>query len=389
MNEILFLALFFLGTFLLGLLLERIRIPWIFAALLLGLGLAIHNPFPDLTSNPAIDLLSGLGMYFLLFIIGFELDVRKLLKSSAFIFRATSIIILFETLLGALFIHFFLHVDFAISFLLALSFATVGEAVLLPILEEFKILKTKMGQTMLSIGVLDDIVEVAAVAIVVVFIGRQAGHSHFNIWVNMAVLLSLFLLAFAIVKLRKQLTSFKYKDVPAFFLFVMFFIFLFVGIGLYVESSALAALLAGIALRNMIPKNILALIESEIKVLAYGLFAPIYFMSVGLSVDIGYLVSNPFMILLLMIVITSAAILGALVASKHELNIKQSVLLGLGASVKLSTSIVIFKLLLDRGLLASGVYSVLIGTTILFLLAVPLGMSWLIPRWKRYISSHV
>ncbi|MBW2964004.1 cation:proton antiporter [Candidatus Woesearchaeota archaeon] len=385
MNEILFLAIFFLATFILGQILELIRIPWIFASLLLGLVLAIHNPFPAFTSNPPVDLLAGLGMYFLLFIIGFELDIRKLMKSSGFIVRTTAVVIFLETLLGGLFIHFMFNVNYSVSFILALSFATVGEAVLLPILEEFKILKTRLGQTMLSIGVLDDIIEVASVAIVVVLIGRQAGHTHLNIGVNLLVLCSLFILAFVVVKFKKQFSHFKYKDIPSFFLFVLFFIFLFVGIGLYVESSALAALLAGIALRNIIPAKILEVIESEIKVLAYGFFAPIYFMTVGIGVDVDYIIAHPVNIVLVMLVITGSAILGSFISAGKTLNRKQSVLLGLAMSVKLSTSVVIIKLLLDRGMIGQDLYSVLIGATILFLLVIPVLMSGLIARWKNSI----
>ena len=85
-NIFLFLGLVFLLTFLIGRLLEKIRVPWIFAALLVGSFLAVYNPFQTITSSPTFEFLAQLGMYFLLFMIGFEINLKELKKSKNFIF---------------------------------------------------------------------------------------------------------------------------------------------------------------------------------------------------------------------------------------------------------------------------------------------------------------
>ena len=206
-------------------------------------------------------------------------------------------IILSETLLGTLVVHYVFNVSWFISVLVASSFATVGEAVLLPILDEFKLVKTKLGQTILGIGVLDDIVEIITIVVASIVVGRAVGHSHFNIWINLAILISLFGVVFLLMKFHKNLDSFKFKDISSFFLFVMFFIFLFIGIGRFVESAALGALLAGIALRNIVPKDKLKFIDSEIKTMSYGFFAPIFFLGVGIDTDISYLITFPLLFL--------------------------------------------------------------------------------------------
>jgi Kef-type K+ transport system membrane component KefB len=78
MNLALLLAGIFLFTFLFGILLEKIRVPWIFAALILGLGMAFYDPFQALISSEPFKFLAQLGMYFLLFLVGFELDLEKI-----------------------------------------------------------------------------------------------------------------------------------------------------------------------------------------------------------------------------------------------------------------------------------------------------------------------
>jgi len=381
MSLILFLAGVFLATFLIGRLLEKIRIPWIFSALLIGLALAAYNPFLEITSSSSFLFLAEMGMFFLLFIIGFELDIKKIWKSSKFLLRTTAVIILAETFFGTLLVHYVFGVSWLISILVASSFATVGEAVLLPILDEFKLVKTKLGQTILGIGVLDDIVEILTIIAASIIVGHSVGHAHFNIVSNLLILASLFGLAFILVKFRKYLTSFKYKDISSFFLLVIFFIFLFIGIGKFVESAALGALLAGIALRNAIPKNNLNFIDSEIKTIAYGFFAPIFFLWVGIETNISYLLKYPLLIILVMAMTKTTKVGSSYLMGKKVLGPKKSIILGVSLCVKFSTSIVIIKLLFEKGLIQSDLYSVLVGTTIAFKFIIPPMLSYLITKW--------
>lgn len=374
-------------TFLIGKLLEKIRIPWIFSALLIGLGLAAYNPFKEITSSSSFLFLAELGMFFLLFIIGFELDIKQIFKQGSFVFRTTAVIILAETLFGTLLIHYVFNVSWFISILVASSFATVGEAVLLPILDEFKLVKTKLGQTILGIGVLDDLVEIITITVAAIVIGRAVGHSHFNIWINLAILASLFVVVFLLIKLHKNLSSFKFKDISSFFLFVMFFIFLFIGIGRFVESAALGALLAGIALRNIVPKDKLKFIDSEIKTMSYGFFAPIFFLWVGLDADISYLIKFPLLILLVIAMTNTTKVLSSYFMGRKVLGAKKSIILGISLSVKFSTSIIIIKFLFENGIIQSDLYSVLIGTTIAFKFIVPFLLSYLITKWKIGFSK--
>lgn len=382
MNLILFLAGVFLLTFLVGRFLERIRIPWIFSSLLIGLALAAYNPFSDITSSSSFLFLAELGMYFLLFIIGFELEIKNILKQGSFIFKTTAAIIVFETIVGAVLVHYIFRTPWMIAILVASSFATVGEAVLLPILDEFKLTKTKLGQAILGIGVLDDIVEIATIIVAAILVGRSVGHTHLTIWGDLFLLGLLFGVVFLLIRYHKKLPSFKFKDIPSFFLFIIFFIFLFIGVGAFVESAALGALLAGIALRNIVPREKLKFIDSEIRTMSYGFFAPIFFVWVGLDTDVGYILKFPLLIVLLVLMTNMTKILASYFTGKAVLGKRKSIILGIALTVKFSTSIVIIKFLFDRGLIHSELYSVLIGTTIAFKFVVPMLMSYLITKWK-------
>lgn len=380
LNIFLFLSLIFLLTFLLGRLIEKIRIPWIFAALLLGAFLAFNNPFSDITSGETFDFLAQLGMYFLLFMIGLELDLNKLKESGNFIIKSTFFIILLEGLVGTLLIHFVFGYEWFVSFVVSLSFATVGEAILIPILDEFKIINTKLGQSILGIGTLDDIIELIAL-IMVVFLMKNST-THFDIVSVLGALAILFALSFGLNVFKKRGQKFNHLPIDVLFLFSLFIFFLFLGIGEFAHSMPVAALLAGLAIKTFVPEERLQLIESEIKTMCYGFFAPIFFLQIGLEMDVHYLIQYPLYILLVVVVSNLAKLLGSYIMGHKHLGHKQSILLGIGLSVRFSTSIIIIKILYEGGVIQADLFSIIVASSIVFKFIIPVLFSTLIRKWK-------
>jgi len=371
----------FLLTFLLGKTIEKIRVPWIFAALILGSLLAVYNPFPFDVISPEFSFLAKLGMYFLLFVVGFELDLKELKGKSKFIVKGTFFIIFLEAFFGTMFVYFVFRLDLIVSFLVALSFATVGEAVLIPILDEFRIINTKLGQSIIGIGALDDIIEVFTLVLAAVLVGSST-YTRFNIGIVLLSLFFLFILTIGLTKLKEEGKQFNVLNIETLFLFVIFILFLFIGIGEYADSTALAALLAGISLKTFVPSKRLKLIESEVKTMCYGFFAPVFFLWVGFSMDMKYLISYPLLVLLVVLISNGSKLLGSCIIGRKELGNKQSILLGLGLSVRFSTSIVIIKILFESGLVHTGLYSVIIASTVVFTFLVPVLFSHLLVKWK-------
>jgi len=384
-NIFLFLSIAFLFTFLVGKLLEKIRIPWIFAALLFGTLLAIYNPFTSITSSNTFIFLAKLGMYFLLFVIGFEIDFNKFKKMGKFIIGSTFFIIIFEGICGTLLIHLLFHYTWIISFIVGLSFATVGEAVLIPILDEFHAVNTKVGQMIIGIGTFDDLIEISTLILAIILIGTKI-ETQVDIGLIIGSLFFLFAFAAILINLKNEGEKFKFKNIETLFLLITAIFFLFLGIGKYAEASAMAAVLAGMGMKNFIPKERLKLIENEIKTMSYGFFAPIFFIWVGSTMNMKYLVSYPLIVLLVVIVSFLAKTIATYIISLKKLNFKESMLLSVGLSVRFSTSIIIIKMLFEGGLIDSELYSVIIASSILFVLILPLTFSYLIYKWKNSMN---
>ena len=380
-NLFLFLSLMFLLTFLLGKAVEKIRVPWIFAALILGSLLGVYNPFPFDPVSPEFNFLAKLGMYFLLFVVGFELDLKELKGKSKFIVKGTFFIIFLEAFFGTLLVYFVFGLDLIVSFLVALSFATVGEAVLIPILDEFRIINTKLGQSIIGIGALDDIIEVFTLVLAAVLVGSST-YTRFNIGIVLLSLFFLFILTVGLTRLKEEGKQFNVLNIETLFLFVIFILFLFIGIGEYADSAALAALLAGVSLKTFVPSKRLKLIESEVKTMCYGFFAPVFFLWVGFSMDMKYVISYPLLVLFVVLISNGSKLLGSYIIGRKELGNKQSLLLGFGLSVRFSTSIVIIKILFESGFVHAGLYSVIIASTVVFTFLVPVLFSHLLVKWK-------
>ena len=380
-NVFLFLSMIFLLTFIVGRAIEKIRVPWIFASLLIGTVFATTNIFLDFTSTETFGFLAELGMYFLLFVIGFEIDLNRFKKASRFILKSTFFIILLEALFGSILVHFVFGYAWNISFVVALSFATVGEAILIPILDESRLVNTKLGQSIIGIGVLDDLIEIIALVLVIILIGTDSALGLNMAWVFISLSV-LFILTFGLTKLKKEGSKFNFRKIEVLFLFTLFILFLFLGIGQYADASALAALLAGISLKTFVPAKRLKTIESEVKTMCYGFFAPIFFLWVGATMDIKYLFSYPLIVMLVIVVSGGAKILGSYLVGSRELGRKNSVLLGIGLSVRFSTSLIIVKILLDNGIINAGLYSVIVASSIVFSFVIPLLFSNLLAKWR-------
>jgi Ca2+-transporting ATPase len=380
-NIYLFLSLLFIFTFLFGRLLQKIRVPWIFSALLLGVVLSIHNPFTYITNSETFVFLANLGMYFLLFMIGFETNLQQIKEKKAFIFKSTFFIIFLEAILGSLIIHFVFDYTWFVSFIVALSFSTVGEAILVPILDEFKIINTRLGQTILSIGTIDDVIEIFILILVILFTGSKF-QANLDIWFIVLSLFALFILTFALNKFKKQREEFHFVKIETLFLLVIAILFLFLGIGAYAEAMALGAILAGVSIKTFIPKERLGTIESEIKSVAYGLFAPIFFLWVGIELNMEYLITYPLLIILVVLVSSGAKYFASFIAGRKELGVKNSLLLGTGLSVRFSTSIVVIKILYENKIIENDLYSVIIASSIIFTFVIPILFSQLLKNSK-------
>ena len=137
------LALLFALTYLLAGLLERVRIPGILAALFVAM--AVHYTplgsrllFPQF--HVPLAFLADLGVLFLLFYIGLQIDLKEMLNQSGDIIRLTVLNTLVPFLMGMAFM-LALGYGWLMALVIGLTRMPTAEAVIVPILDEFKLIR--------------------------------------------------------------------------------------------------------------------------------------------------------------------------------------------------------------------------------------------------------
>ncbi len=362
MELFIWLTLIFAFSLMLGILLEKIRIPWLFAPLFLGLlanWLAIR---PEHVAN--FDFLANLGMYFMLFIIGFKLDLEEFKRLGKTILKSTLIINTTCGLLGMLLVMAFGYPPL-ISLIVGLAMSTVGEAVLVPILEEFKLMKSKLGTMIVGIGVFDDLFEVTAMilAATVVASGAKAGVNAENILIGLGLPV-LLTIAFTMITGVKAFTR-KRPQIEDLLLIGLTIFFTYLVIGSLAGAEGMGAILAGISLRNLVSDKMLKKTEEAFDAMVYGFFGPLFFTWVGMSVDLGSLAAFPIITLSFYLVAMIAKIVASWLTTRRPLGNKPAFILGIALSVRFSTELVIAQFLLASHVIDSILFSAVVVSSAL------------------------
>ena len=390
MEETLLLIVLTYGVSLsLGYVLEKyLRTPWMFAALFFGMFLSLFGLFKSSIESESFQLLANLGMLILLFMIGFNLNLREIRNLKRYVLLGTTSMMLLEGFLGSLLLYFVFpnHVNnsYLVALITAFSFATVGEAVLLPILEEFNVVDTLFGQLTLGIGTVDDVLEVLMLASIIAlptFLPKSQIRSLPDPRLTIATLGIMLLLTFAVTKAAKKIRKGlgKNSDMPyptVLITLLIFFSLTALG-GLVFESLAtVGAILSGIIAQEILPKRMLKENRREINFLGYAFLSPFFFLSLGTKVSIKSIFINPSLIILIWVVATGTKILASFLFFRKLLGSKYSLLMGLGLSIMFSTSLIVQFILFGSGYISLALYSALVATATLITLLIISVYSW-------------
>lgn len=291
-----------------GSLMEKyLRMPWIFASLFFGLVLSWLGVFRPTIESDSFQELATFGMYTLLFMIGFNFELKKMGELKKHIILGTVVIISLEGLFGSLLLYFAFPAEVNHSYLIglitALSFATVGEAVLLPILAEFKVVKTTFGQLTLGIGTLDDVLEVlmlGIVAILPMFLGIAQTHNINPLLIGLSTSLLAFL-TLLLIKCNNKIKSILSNHASAPYIssliaLLVFFSFIVIGGYAFEGTATIGAILAGIVVRGLLPKERLYENERAIEFLGYVFLSPLFFLSIGADFSVTSIAVYPILI---------------------------------------------------------------------------------------------
>jgi monovalent cation:H+ antiporter-2, CPA2 family len=305
------LVIVILVAFLTPILLHKFKlnfIPVVIAEIIMGLIIG-KSGFDIVHQDMWLETLSTLGFIFLMFLSGLEIDFTAFsggkkkkkerlpngkeepnrLKVATFIFIG----IFFVSLgLSYLFVLFGL-IDNA--FLMTLIISTISLGVVVPTLKEAHIMKSAIGQIILLVAVIADLVTMILLAVFV----SLYGEGHGNMWL-LLILFGVGVLLYFLAKRLKNnsfIKSLSTGTVQIGTRAVFTLIILLVAVSETVGAeNILGAFLAGVLVSLLAPNQEMV---HKLDSFGYGFLIPIFFVMVGVELDLGSLLSDKKMLLLI------------------------------------------------------------------------------------------
>ncbi len=309
-NSVLVFAVILFIILLAPIVLKRLRLPGIIGLIISGIVIGPHG-FYLIEKNSAVDLFSTIGLLYIMFIAGLELDLGEFRKNrhKSLVFGFFTFII--PILLGIPVCYYLLGYSLATSLLTASMFAT-HTLIAYPIVSRLGISKNEAVAVTVGGTILTD---TAVLIILAIISGAQKGGLTTDLWVRLGVSIIIFMLIVAFIIPRIAAWFFKRlaDEKNAHFIFVLSVVFFCAFIA---ELSGLepiiGAFAAGLTLNRLIPQT--SSLMNRIEFVGNSLFIPFFLISVGMLIDIKVL-SNGTQALIVAGALTTIALVGKWAAS--------------------------------------------------------------------------
>ncbi|WP_088103488.1 monovalent cation:proton antiporter family protein [Halalkalibacter urbisdiaboli] len=298
-----------LVAFLIPVLLHKLKlriIPVVVAEIIAGMVIG-RSGFNLVSQDIWLETLSLLGFIFLMFLSGLEIDFsafagkgrKRLLQNgikepNTFI-AATLVFVLIFGLSYALSLLFVAIGFLENAFLMTLIISTISLGVVVPTLKEEHLMKTAVGQVILLVAVIADLVTMILLAVFVSIYAEDSG----NMWLLLILFAAGVLLYFVGKKFRDQtyletMTKGTIQlDTRAIFTLIILLVALSESVG---AENILGAFLAGVLVSLLSPNPEMV---HKLDSFGYGFLIPIFFVMVGVELDIWALFENREVLLLI------------------------------------------------------------------------------------------
>lgn len=322
------------------------------------------------------------GVVLMLFLVGLELESQKVWELRKTLFGLGGLQVLFTLLLVAVVAHLF-NFSWAVAIVIGMGVAMSSTAIGLTALTEKKLLSTPGGQASFATLLFQDL-SVIPLFMLLALIAPSGGAAGFDIWAvvkAIAAIAAIILASRTLLRpVMRVVAQTEMREI-----FVAFSLLLVIGVSLAMQSvglsMALGTFLAGVLLADSEYRYELRLDIEPVKGLLLGLF----FIAVGMSVDLSLLANAPLMIvgLALLIVLTKMAILMGL-GRLFKYSFRDNLLFGVALSQIGEFAFVIFGIAHTQQTIPRETYNILNAIVAVSMLMTPL----LLLLYDRFLTMQ-
>jgi len=381
LNFILALTIIIVAAKLSGYISVRLGQPSVLGELIAGivLGPTLLNMFgwplfeDDHLVSEVVTMMAELGVILLMMLAGLELNLEDLARSGKVSAMAGTFGVIFPLVLGAgTALLFGAEMESAIFIGLTLSATSVSISA--QTLLELNVLRSRVGLAMLGAAVFDDILVILALSLAVILLSDSGGGLA-SIVVTLlkmigylvgATAVGLYLVPRFIAWIERLPIS---QGLVAFSL-VLCLLFAWAAEVVGGMATITGAFLLGLFLARLPFKH---RIEQGIIALAYGFFVPIFFVNIGLAVNMRAISGSSW---ILAILITIVAILSKIIGSGLGAKLGgytnlESLQLGIGMVSRGEVGLIVASLALAEGFVSPEIFSVVVFMVIMATLVTP------------------
>ena len=281
----------------LGFILKKIKQPVIVAYILAGI-LVGPSGFGIIQNQSIIEILGELGLILLLFFIGMEISLPDMFKMWKTAFFGVLLQVLASILIVSIIGYYFdwgMHMIIILGFILSLS----SSAVIIKLMDEKNELDTSIGQSVLSILLMQDMIIVPMLLITDFLSGEMPTIGSVVLQVSGGIVV---LLVFAYILKNKTIhlpfaDRIKADHEVQVFVAVLFSFGLAILTSLIGLSAALGAFFAGIIVHAADSTDWVHDSLHSFRVV----FVSIFFVSIGMLIDLNFLFDNYHIVLFLLV----------------------------------------------------------------------------------------
>lgn len=364
------------------------------AGFILGIPL-IKNQLFTQEVNAIFGFFANIGIILLFSFIGLGLNVKDFENHA----RRTGFVAIFNTsiplLSGFLVSYYLFHLPFMVSLILGISIAVSAVAISLDILEELKLLKTKIAQMIITTGTVDDLFQFFLISIILVMFQVSIGLSSITSLIASIIAFILVLIFLRFILVPFALKQFeKEKSSTTMFMGALLIVLLIAYLAeAFKISSLIGALIAGMIVRQILltGKNRKPWEEHDIAksihLISFGLLVPVFFVWVGINTSFFGLADHGLLILVL-IILNIVGTLGGTILGMYVSggSLKEGLIVGWGVLPKGDTELVIATLALAAGLISQDIFSVIVVTALVVTIISPIVFARLIRKYRRTLN---
>ena len=309
-NSVLIFSLILVIILLAPIFLNRFKIPGIIGLIISGMIIGPYGLFL-IQKNSAVDLFSTIGLLYIMFIAGLELDMNEFNKHKYKSLIFGFLTFLFPIVLGFPVCYYLLDYGFFTSLLIASMFAT-HTLIAYPIVNRLGIAKNQAVAITVGGTILTD---TAVLLILAIISGTATGEATSELWIRLSISILCFtaIVYFVIPRIASWFFRRLEDEKNAHFIFVLLVVFL---TAFTAELAGLepiiGAFAAGLTLNRLIPHT--SSLMNRIEFVGNSLFIPFFLISVGMLIDFRVLANGP-QALIVAATLTVVAIAGKWVAA--------------------------------------------------------------------------